>query len=71
MPHRPSSGAFKKFQRERQRRIRCRVPLAAWAAIGKIVKPADKMKSDDKRTWVVSDITASTVTVKGNAAIGK
>ena len=33
------------------------------AAIGCVVKLTDKAKSDHKRTWVVSSITASTVTL--------
>ena len=33
------------------------------AAIGCVVKLADKAKSNDKRTWVVSSITATTVTL--------
>ena len=33
------------------------------AAIGCVVKLADKEKSNDKRTWVVSSITTTTVTL--------
>jgi len=41
------------------------------AAIGSVVTTADKVGSDDKRTWVVSSITASTVTLNASTPDGE
>ena len=41
------------------------------AAIGSVVTTADNVGSDDKRTWVASNITTSTVTLKVHTTNGK